>query len=203
MSPILGRKQQAKDRRTCHGSTIIIFEYPSLPFQLHKSTTALQPTEVTHLLDDRDHAVRIELKRVRTLWIVDARVSFTSIMFQCPPQIETQTDDIITCDMDSAQVSTSQSSQPLPLSASSSDTTSSASSFFSKGHSTRSGSNASSIASSPAARESLDIYNSSKRHLTDVKEEPLEQQDADMMEAVSSQPGKLQLCIACLLWLIR
>ncbi|ERF75588.1 hypothetical protein EPUS_04568 [Endocarpon pusillum Z07020] len=95
--------------------------------------------------------------------------------------------------MDPAQVSTPHSSQTLPLSASSSDTTSSASSFFSKGHPTRSGSNASSIASSPAVRDSLDMYNSSKRHLTDVKEEPLELQDAEMMEAAGSQSGDEQI----------
>lgn len=150
-----------------------------------------QPTEVTRLLDDRQHVVRIELKRIRTLWIVTVHISSTSIMFQCPQQIETQKDDIITCSMDPAQVSTPHSSQPLPLSASSSDTASSASSFLSKGHPTRSGSNASSIASSPPVRDSLDIYNSSKRHLTDVKEEPLELQDAEMMEATGSQSGKL------------
>jgi hypothetical protein len=92
-------------------------------------------------------------------------------------------------DMDSAQFSTPQTSQPLPPSASSSDTTSPALSFFSKRHSARSGSSSSSIASSPALRDSLDTYSSSKRHLTDVKEEPFEREDADMTDELASHTG--------------
>lgn len=112
-------------------------------------------------------------------------------MFQSPRQLDTQDRDSLTCDMDSPQVSTPPSSQPMPQSASSSDTTSPALSMFSKSHAARSGSNASSIASSPAMRDSFENFTPSKRFLTDVKEEPHEREDADMTDALNSHAGML------------
>ena len=110
-------------------------------------------------------------------------------MFQSLRQIDVQKRDSLTCDMDSPKLSTPQSSQSLPPTASSSDITTPALSFSSKGHSARSGSNASSIASSPVPRDSFEGFTSSKRHLTDVKEEPLEREDVDITDALGSQSG--------------
>lgn len=110
-------------------------------------------------------------------------------MFQSPRREDVSKYDGLACDKSSPQLSTPQTSQPLPPSASSSDTTSPALSLFSKAHTAKSGSNASSIASSPALRDSFEIFTSSKRLLTDVKEEPLEREDADMTDVSSYHSG--------------
>jgi hypothetical protein len=110
-------------------------------------------------------------------------------MFRSPDHIDVLRRDSLTRDMDSAQLSTPQNSQPRPRSATSSETTSPALSLFSKGHTARSGSTASSVASSPALRDSFEVFGSSKRPLTDVKEEPHEREDVDMTDAPGNAPG--------------
>lgn len=115
-------------------------------------------------------------------------------MFHPPRLADVPKHHGLTCAMDASQRTTPPpSSQPLPSSASSSNTTSPALSLFSKGHTPRSGSNASSIASSPALRDSFENFTSSKRLLTDVKEEPFEPEDAGMTDTSSSHSGALPL----------
>lgn len=115
-------------------------------------------------------------------------------MFQPPRPVDVQKHDSLTCVMDSPQLSTPPpTAQPLPSSASSSNTPSPALSLFSKGPTARSGSTASSVDSSPALRDSFENFSSSKRLLTDVKEDPLEREDAGMTDTSSNHSGTLPL----------
>lgn len=173
---------------------------PSLLLPRRTHLPSLPCHKVTPFAAGRDHVARVEVRRefatrltATTLWILTIlsllHLCCISIMFQPPRQIDLHARDSLTCDMDSNHLSTPQSSQTLPPSASPSDTSSPALSVFSKGHTASSGSNASSIASSPARRDSFDLFVSSKRLLTDVKEEPLEREDADTKDALNTQYG--------------
>jgi len=97
-------------------------------------------------------------------------------------------------DMDSTRISASNhAQQSSQSSATSSDFSSPTQSVFStKGYQSRFSSSASSVASSPVLRDSVDGFGAPKTLLTDVKEEPQEREDYGM----SSSPERYS-CKRC------